>query len=201
MWIGGAGLWLLWPAVSLVLVAANYAVLGPEGFQKDADGRMSLAARASARALSGGRLRQFASVDAARTEAGRDRRRCLARAHSPGARGRRLRHRRRSVRRTAGRSHGRNVDVHPDARSRPAATGTIAGRRGEHRASALRGPVLVCCALGYSRSAATVATWLVTTNRAGSMSEAIEKVRQARPRIVIDTALRAAIATATARRA
>jgi hypothetical protein len=33
VWIGGAGLWLLWPAVSVLLVAANYAVLGPEGFQ------------------------------------------------------------------------------------------------------------------------------------------------------------------------
>ena len=43
--MGGAGLWLLWPAVSLLLVAANYAVFGPEGFQKDGNGRMSLAAR------------------------------------------------------------------------------------------------------------------------------------------------------------
>ena len=61
------------------------------------------------------------------------------------------------------------------------------------------GSVLVCCALGYSRSAAAVATWLVTSERAENMSEAIEKVHRARPRMVIDVPLRAAIATATER--
>jgi protein-tyrosine phosphatase len=59
------------------------------------------------------------------------------------------------------------------------------------------GPVLVCCALGYSRSAATVATWLITSNPTNTVSEAIDKIRRARPRIVIDAALCAAIATAT----
>ena len=44
--LGGAALWLLWPAVSLALVAANYAVFGAGGFQKGPDGRMSLAALA-----------------------------------------------------------------------------------------------------------------------------------------------------------
>ncbi len=41
---GGAALWLLWPAISLALVAANYAFFGPAGFQKGPDGRMTLAA-------------------------------------------------------------------------------------------------------------------------------------------------------------
>jgi membrane-associated phospholipid phosphatase len=45
-WTGGAALWLLWPALSLALVAANYAFFGAAGFQKDGNGRMSLAARA-----------------------------------------------------------------------------------------------------------------------------------------------------------
>jgi protein-tyrosine phosphatase len=67
----------------------------------------------------------------------------------------------------------------------------------EHRRHA--GPVLVCCALGYSRSAATVATWLLTRNPAQTMAEAIESVRRAQPRIVIDSALRAAVATAVGR--
>ena len=43
--IGGWGLWLLWPALSLTLVSLNYGVLGVAGFQKGSDGRMSLAAR------------------------------------------------------------------------------------------------------------------------------------------------------------
>ena len=41
----GVWLWLLWPAVSLGLVAGNYALFGAAGFQKAADGQMSLAAR------------------------------------------------------------------------------------------------------------------------------------------------------------
>ena len=63
------------------------------------------------------------------------------------------------------------------------------------------GPVLVCCALGYSRSAATVATWLMTSHAARSMSEAIDSIRRARPGIVIDTSLRDAILMATKRNA
>jgi protein-tyrosine phosphatase len=58
------------------------------------------------------------------------------------------------------------------------------------------GPVLVCCALGFSRSAATIATWLVATRRAATVDEAVELVRRARPRIVLDAAACAAIAAA-----
>ena len=138
LWIGGAGLWLLWPAVSLGLVAANYAVLGPEGFQKDADGRMSLAARLLlAPYLAGAFVNSRAwtrhepapvaigdgvwlgRIPLAREAAGFATVVDLC-AELPGA------------------ATAANVDVHPDARSRPAATGTIARRRGEHRARALR---------------------------------------------------------------
>ena len=41
---GGLALWLLWPAISLTFVAANYAAFDVRGFQKGANGRMSLAA-------------------------------------------------------------------------------------------------------------------------------------------------------------
>jgi dual specificity protein phosphatase-like protein len=199
LWIGGAGLWLLWPAVSLVLVAANYAVLGPAGFQKDADGRMSLAARLllapylagaflNSRAWTRHEPRPVAIGDG--VWLGR-----LPLAHEaagfatvvdlcaelPGAA-------------TAGTWMCiPMLDLVPPQPSelRDAAASI------ERRRSA--GPVLVCCALGYSRSAATVATWLITSNITKTMSEAIERIRRARPRIVIDTALGAAIATATER--
>jgi protein-tyrosine phosphatase len=62
------------------------------------------------------------------------------------------------------------------------------------------GPLLVCCALGYSRSAATIATWLIASDRTKTLGEGIDKIRQVRPRIVIDGTLRAAIASATERR-
>src|SRR6185295_18062627 len=43
-WIGGWALWLLWVAGSLALVAVNYAFIGEQGFQKEANGKLSLAA-------------------------------------------------------------------------------------------------------------------------------------------------------------
>ena len=58
------------------------------------------------------------------------------------------------------------------------------------------GPVLVYCALGPSRSTSVVATWLVTTSRAVSVDDAIERVRAARPRIVLGDEARQAIAEA-----
>ncbi len=46
-------------------------------------------------------------------------------------------------------------------------------------------PVLVCCALGYSRSATVAAAWLVAVGQAESAAEAITKVRQVRPQVVL----------------
>jgi hypothetical protein len=56
-----------------------------------------------------------------------------------------------------------------------------------HSIEALRahGPVLVCCALGYGRSAAAVAAWLVLTGRAPDAAAAIARIRARRPRIVL----------------
>jgi protein-tyrosine phosphatase len=42
-------------------------------------------------------------------------------------------------------------------------------------------PTLVCCALGYSRSATAVATWLYASGRAASLDQAIAVVRAQRP--------------------
>src|SRR5690606_29284134 len=41
----GLALWLLWPVVSLLLVALAYAGLGTAVFQKRGDGRLGIAAR------------------------------------------------------------------------------------------------------------------------------------------------------------
>jgi len=46
-------------------------------------------------------------------------------------------------------------------------------------------PTLVCCALGYSRSATAAAAWLHQTGRAASAGQAIALVRQVRPQIIL----------------
>lgn len=200
-WSGGAGLWLFWPACSLWLVAANYAVLGAEGFQKDTEGRMSLASRLLlAPYLAGAflnsriwtRLEPDPVPVAGDVWLGRlPRRRDAARfasvvdvsAELPGAEG------------------GARWVAIPmlDLVAPTAARLRAAARLVESRAAA--GPLLVCCALGYSRSAATVAAWLTLSGRAESVSDAIAMVRRVRPRIVIDDALKAAILDATERAA
>jgi protein-tyrosine phosphatase len=66
-------------------------------------------------------------------------------------------------------------------------------------AARAQGPVLVACALGYGRSAAAIAHWLVKSGRAGNHTAAIARIREARPRIVAG-ALPQFTCTNTARR-
>ncbi len=63
----------------------------------------------------------------------------------------------------------------------------------------LEGRVLVCCALGVSRSAVAVAAWLVATGRAPDAEAALARVRAARPQIVLGDADRAQIAAMVSR--
>jgi membrane-associated phospholipid phosphatase len=67
--------------------------------------------------------------------------------------------------------------------------------------AAQQGPVLVCCALGYSRSASAVAAWLVASGRCSTAEEAMARVLEARPHAVLSNEQRAALtAFASARR-
>ena len=45
-------------------------------------------------------------------------------------------------------------------------------------------PTLVCCALGFSRSAGAVAAWMLATGRASSPEEAFDRIREKRPQII-----------------
>lgn len=64
------------------------------------------------------------------------------------------------------------------------------------RIEALRqhGPVLVCCALGYSRSACAVAAWLLRSGRAVDIEAALSLLREKRPQVVLSPAHRTALA-------
>ncbi|AZS51072.1 PAP2 phosphatase family protein [Entomomonas moraniae] len=48
-----------------------------------------------------------------------------------------------------------------------------------------QGHVLVCCALGYSRSAQAVLAWLLWSKHAATVKEALEILKKARPTVVI----------------
>lgn len=187
--LGGWGLWLFWPALALAMVAAGYAALGPGLFQKGADGRLSLGAalllapyllgaRINTRLWPGDGKRQVAVADGVslgRLPTAEEATRYAAVvdlcAELPG-------------RSTVVVPMLDLVTPRPDA-LRQAARAIEAARPA--------GAVLVCCALGYSRSAAAVATWLLATGRAPSVEAAVEALRAVRPHLVLDDVAIAAI--------
>jgi protein-tyrosine phosphatase/membrane-associated phospholipid phosphatase len=199
-WWGGVALWLLWVAVAMLLVSLNYLVLGPDGFQKR-EGRLSPAAHAlllpyvigawiNTRAWTRGkppldRVADDVWIGRLPTPADLDRYAIAAivdmNAELPVA--------------AAGRVYV-NLPVldlvPPDPPMLAVAATEIERLRS-------RGPVLVCCALGYSRSASAVAAWLVTTGRAADVDAAVELVRQARPAIVLGATHRAQVVDAIRR--
>ncbi|MEQ8034898.1 phosphatase PAP2/dual specificity phosphatase family protein [Xanthomonas sp. WHRI 6106] len=195
---GGSGLWLLWITLALLLVAMNYALLGPLGFQKRSDGRLSLAARwlyapYLLAAWCNSRLwtRRDPLPRVVADEV------WLGRIPLPGQRG----------------TIAAVVDVSAELSLYAAVAqdqvvpmlDLVAPSPAQLRAAAqaieqarAHGPVLVCCALGYSRSAASIATWLVRSGRAAGVDDAIAQLRAARPAIVLRAHHRAAIAAAGA---
>jgi len=185
LWAGGWALWLAWPATSLALVASFYAGVGAAGFQKDANGRLSLAAQwllapyvAGAWINSRWWTRRAPQpvhvaddVWIGRMPAARDLGRfngivdvsaelCLPRA----ALARRV------------------VPMLDLVTPEPA---SLAHAARDIEALRAGGPVLVCCALGFSRSACAIAAWLLSTGRAGDARQAIARVRHARGDVVL----------------
>ncbi|MCC7215256.1 MAG: phosphatase PAP2/dual specificity phosphatase family protein [Burkholderiales bacterium] len=186
--VGGWALWLGWPAASLALVALCYASLGPAGFQKRRDGRLSLAARwLLAPYLAGAWLnsrwwtrRHPAPVTVGdgvwvgRSPSARDARAArfagvvdLA-AELPTARG------------------AWSVDAVPVLDLTAPTPSALADAAHAIERARARGPVLVCCALGFSRSACAAAAWLLATGRASSVDAALARVRAARAHTVLD---------------
>ncbi|MET1076748.1 MAG: phosphatase PAP2/dual specificity phosphatase family protein [Pseudomonas sp.] len=193
--LGGAGLWLLWPALALAMVALNYALFGAAGFQKSADGSLSPAVRwLLAPYLAGawlnarlwtrqhpqprevadgvwlGRLPAAAALRDSPFRAVVDL--CAEIPCAP-----------------QGRTY-LNLPVldltAPDSATCRAAARFIEQARGQ-------GPVLVCCALGYSRSATAVAAWLLHSGRAPDVDAALAQLRAASPQVRLGMAQRQAL--------
>jgi hypothetical protein len=192
--VGGLGLWLLWPAFALLLVAANYALLGAGGFQKGRDGRMSVAARALLAPYQLGAwincrwwTRNAPAPSAIRDGVALGR---IPSAHDGAAFATVVDLCAELPARSAGCRAFPTLDlVTPEpGLLRDAAAAIEVARRA--------GPVLVCCALGFSRSTCAVAAWLLATGRAVSAADAVAQVRAVRPRVVLDAAALAAIEAA-----
>jgi membrane-associated phospholipid phosphatase len=213
VWAGGWALWLLWVSGSLALVAATYAFIGEAGFQKEEGhlevreartqrvvgrnpyssphpGRLSfgaywLLAPYLAGAWINSRWWTRNCADASVVVPG------LMIGRLPTSRERRVSGVRAIVDVTA------ELPCDPqgvDYTSVPMLDLVVPSPDRLERAahaidSALRSrPALVCCALGFSRSAMAVAAWLLSSGRAKDVAEAIAMVRRSRPAIVLGDA-------------
>ena len=195
--IGGNGLWLFWPAVSLFLVAANYAFCGAAGFQKSPAGKMTpasgwLLAPYIFGAWANSRLWTRADSRPVHVADGVSVGRFPSRAIASG--------------------YATVIDLCAElpTRSRGAALAGVSDAGSDHaqHASQLRlvaaeierargaGPLLVCCALGYGRSATAVATWMLSTGRAADTDAVVRHIQSVRPRVVLRDRTRDVIAAA-----
>lgn len=195
--LGGGGWLLLWPGAALLLVGLAYARCGVSVFQKH-DGKLSWAARvllapyrlgawSSSRWLT---RRTAPSVEVApgiwlgRVPGRRDWR------HLPAGAVLDL---------TAEFSRGGPARTRP-YRSVPLLDLVAPSAADLARAVAAleelapHRPVLVHCALGYSRSAVVVAAWLLHRGGAATPAAALAQVRAARPQVVLSAAHWAALA-------
>ena len=199
---GGWFLWLLWPTLSLTMVAAAYAVLGTVAFQKDETGEMSLAAKWLFEPyLLGAKLN--AKIWTRGLPAISE--------FAPGLSiGPRPRHPKTGTviidmcAELPGRGNGKDWVSHstldlitpePETIAQAVLSVETARKGGS--------PVQICCALGFSRSASVAAAWLVRYGGYASVDDAVTHLRRVRPQIVINYAQRSAIEAAvpeTARR-
>ena len=185
--LGGLGWWLTWPAAALILVALNYLWIGADGFQKHRNGQLSWAANflfgpylmgawinsrlwtakqpGPVQVLDGvwlGRIPNRGELDNTPIRAIVD----LC-AELPCA------------------TRGRHYTSLPTLDLLPPSPELLQAAAEAIEQSRQHGPVLVCCALGYSRSAAAVAAWLLSSGRAADPQAAEAILRQARPGVVL----------------
>jgi len=183
--LGGAWLWLLWLAASLALAALNYLLFGAGGFQKQANGRLSPAATLLLApyllgAWINSRLWTYRQPKPSQVVEGIHLGRLPAPHDLEGFAGLLDLCAELPLQRTPPAYCSLpSLDlVAPDALTCQRAAEAIE-RLCHH------GPLLVCCALGYSRSATAVAAWLLHSGRCQSVESAVELIRQARPQVVL----------------
>ncbi|HRH73459.1 MAG TPA: phosphatase PAP2/dual specificity phosphatase family protein [Zoogloea sp.] len=189
--LGGSGLVFAWLGIALALVALNYALLGPAGFQKrngrHALGAALLLAPYTLGAWLNSRLWTRNSPAPGLIADG------VWLGRLPDSRAMRSGGFRALLDLTAELPAPKGdwaymqlpwLDLVPPDSARLEEAAAAIERLRQH------GPVLVCCALGYSRSASAVAAWLLATGRASSVDAALAILQQARPRVVLGPRIR-----------
>jgi len=193
--LGGAGLWLAWPAVSLALVALAYVGFGERAFQMSRDGRMGWAARWLLLPY-----RAAAAVNGRWWTRGLPPARELvpgvwigSLARLPQA----AQGERRAVVSLCAELQAPAggtclclpwldlVPASPAALRRAAAAIDAAVTRGD--------AVVVGCALGFSRSAAALACWLARSGRANGVDAALAALARVHPQVVLGADWRRAL--------
>lgn len=186
--LSGGWLWLIWPATASLMVSLNYALVDAIGFQKRADGRLCPAA-----------LWLFAPYLAAAWVNSR----LWTRQHPQpnevmdGVWLGRLPDKVQLASFKAIVDLCAELPLNPRGSAyqsipvldliAPSAEQCLAAARAIEQ---LRhnGPLLVCCALGYSRSATAVAAWLLHSRRADTVGAAVAIIQAARPQVVLHPA-------------
>ncbi|PJJ98336.1 serine/threonine protein phosphatase [Lysobacteraceae bacterium NML75-0749] len=188
-WQGGFWLCLAWPALSLAVVAFNYAWSGAAGFQKQANGQLSIASRwllapYLAAAWLNSRLwthRQPQPVALGEglwlgRIPGRGERQNFAQVFDCCAELPRMDAR-------PGDAQQPMLDLLPPTKAQLIAAADALDKQLQ------QGPVLLCCALGYSRSASVTLAWRIRY-RGASVAEALQWLQQRKPECVIKPAHR-----------
>ncbi|MEZ6875920.1 phosphatase PAP2/dual specificity phosphatase family protein [Enterobacter sp. KBR-315C3_2022] len=186
-----AGLWipqgviLLWPAAALLMVAAGYAGLGVSVFQKNIHGDLSLSARWLLFPYLAGawlskkwfsRRRSLSNVVYGGVALGRFPDRTIAQAAVFDLTAEFHKGSRKAERWEAYPLMDLVVPGVPDIRQ---AVMKLSQLQQRHES------VLVCCALGLSRSATVVAAWLLKEGHAGSVTQAVALIKSRRPQVVL----------------
>ena len=197
---GGVWLWLLWPSVSCLILAAGHARLGAAIWQKQADGRPTLAARLLLTPLHlAYRLNQYAWLRGnTRSTAA-----LTPRLHLGSILAADQYH---AVVDTCAECSPRHRPAH--YHSEPMLDMTAPDPAALNRAAAAieaflntqPAPVLICCALGYGRSVAVALLWLVRYGGENDVDSALRHIRSIRPlarlpdetRVAIEQALHGA---------
>ena len=193
---GGVWLWLLWPATSCLILAAGHARLGAAIWQKQADGRPTLAARLLLTPLHlAYRLNQYAWLRSnARGTAA-----LTSRLHLGSILAADQYH---AVVDTCAECSPSRRSTH--YHSEPMLDMTAPDPAALNRAAtaieaflnAQPAPVLICCALGYGRSVAAVLVWLVRYGGENDVDSALRHIRRVRTLARLPEETRIAVAQA-----